>query len=150
MAPEAPALARKVDLMRLRMGESVSMVTSLMLSGAAAYLFWAMPGWSPQGELAKYALAWIVVAYLGLQLFALLDNAMHVRITGVVDTISAVMPFVVGLLALLNMAQGSLRLSGYQENALALLLAVSALDFVITLWMRFALNRRSLGIDAGS
>jgi hypothetical protein len=39
-----------------------------------------------------------------------------------------------------------LRLSAFQENALALLLAMSLLDFVVTMWIRFAVNRRTLGL----
>ena len=41
-------------------------------------------------------------------------------------------------------------LSEYQEQALYLLLATSLLDFIATLWIRFAVNRRTLGIDASS
>jgi hypothetical protein len=69
-----------------------------------------------------------------------------VRFTGMIDAVVSIVPFVIGVVALINTVQGVLRLSAFQENALALLLAMSLLDFVVTMWIRFAVNRRTLGV----
>jgi hypothetical protein len=131
-------------------GELISVVSAFALAGAAAYFFWGAPGWSPQSEWPKYALAWIVIGYLAIQLITLLETVLSVRLTGMIDAVTSIVPFVIGLVVLVNSVQGVLKLSVFQENALALLLSLSLLDFIVTLWIRFAVNRRTLGIDTGA
>ena len=133
----------------VRFGELVSISSALLLAGAAAYFFWGLPGWTPTSEWPQYALAWVVIGYLAIQLISLLDTVMNVRLTGMIDAVASIIPFVIGIVALVNMAQGVLKLSFFQANALALLLALSLLDFVVTMWIRFAVNRRTLGLDVG-
>jgi len=133
----------------VRFGELVSISSALLLAGGAAYFFWALPGWTPTSEWPQYALAWVVIGYLAIQLISLLDTVMNVRLTGMIDAVASIIPFVIGIVALVNMAQGVLKLSFFQANALALLLALSLLDFVVTMWIRFAVNRRTLGLDVG-
>jgi hypothetical protein len=130
----------------IRLGELVSIGSALALAGAATYLFWVVPGWTPTSEWPNYALAWIVIGYLAVQLIFLLETVVSVRFTGMIDAVVSIVPFVIGVVALINTAQGVLRLSPFQENALALLLAMSLLDFVVTMWIRFAVNRRTLGL----
>jgi hypothetical protein len=95
-------------------------------------------------------LAWLVIGYTAVQLITLLETVLSVRFTGIVDTVLTIVPFVLGLVALINLVQGTVHLSDYQIQALYLLLATSLLDFIATLWIRFAVNRRTLGIDTGS
>jgi hypothetical protein len=102
--------------------------------------------WTPDSEWPGYALAWIVIGYLAIQLIFLLETVVSVRFTGTIDAVVSIVPFVIGVVALINTEQGVLRLSPFQENALALLLAMSVLDFVVTMWIRFAVNRRTLGV----
>jgi len=131
-------------------GEYISIGSSLLLACAAVYFFWFVSEWEPTSDWPKYLLAWLVIGYIAIQLISLLETVLSVRLTGMIDTVMAIIPFVVGLVALVNMAQGTLRLSGFQTQALWLLLATSLLDFIATLWVRFAVNRRTLGIDTTS
>jgi DMSO reductase anchor subunit len=131
-------------------GEYLSMGSAVLLTCAAAYFFWFVPNWNPTSDWPKYLLAWLVIGYTAVQLITLLETVLSVRFTGIVDTVLTIVPFVLGLVALVNLAQGTVHLSEYQEQALYLLLATSLLDFIATLWIRFAVNRRTLGIDASS
>ena len=131
-------------------GEYFSIGSAVLLTCAAGYFFWFVPNWSPTSDWPKYLLAWLVIAYIAVQLITLLETVLSVRFTGIVDTILAILPFVLGLVVLVNMVQGTVQLSGYQVQALYLLLATSLLDFIATLWIRFAVNRRTVGIDTGT
>jgi hypothetical protein len=131
-------------------GEYISIGSAVLLACAAAYFFWFMPNWNPDSDWPKYLLAWLVIGYIAVQLLTLLETVLSVRFTGVLDTAMTIVPFVLGLVVLVNTVQGTLHLSTYQVHALYLLLATSLLDFMATLWIRFAINRRTLGIDTGS
>ncbi len=131
-------------------GEYLSIGSAVLLTCAAAYFFWFVPNWSPTSDWPKYLLAWLVITYTAVQLITLLETVLSVRFTGIVDTILAIVPFVLGLVVLVNTVQGTVQLSGYQVQALYLLLATSLLDFIATLWIRFAVNRRTVGIDTGA
>ena len=130
----------------MKMSEPVSILSAFGLAAAAAYLFWFMPNYSPTTDWPKYALAWIVIGYLAVQLIALLQTVLEIRLSGILDSVLSIVPFVVGLVALLNAAQGHIELSAFQYQALYLLLATSLLDFLITMWIRFAVNRRTFGV----
>jgi hypothetical protein len=71
----------------------------------------------------KYLLAWLVIGYIAVQLLTLLETLLSVRFTGILDTAMTIVPFVLGLVALVNTIQGTLHLSTYQVHALYLLLA---------------------------
>jgi len=43
---------------------------------------------------------------------------------------------------------GHLPFSAFQLNALAIMLAASLGEFLLTIWVRFVVNRRTIGIDA--
>ena len=42
---------------------------------------------------------------------------------------------------------GHLNLSTFQINALATMLAAALGEFLLTVWVRFVVNRRTIGID---
>jgi hypothetical protein len=54
---------------------------------------------------------------------------------------------VAGLVVVIEWLIGHLPLSGFQLNALALLIATSLGEFLLTIWIRFVLNRRTIAID---
>ncbi len=128
-------------------GEFISVASAVLLTMGAAYFFWLLPDWSPSGDAPKYLLAWMVVAYVAVQLLTLLETVASVRLFGLLDSVTAILPFVTGLVALINSAQGVVHLSEFQMQALYLLLATSLLDFIVTMWIRFVVNRRTVGLD---
>ncbi len=73
---------------------------------------------------------------------------------GVLDSVVAIFPLVAGLVLLaLNIVDTSGRpYSSYQLNELAVLIIVGASEFLLTIWILFVLNRRTVtwgGGDAG-
>jgi hypothetical protein len=91
---------------------------------------------------------WLAGAYLCLQILFLLVSATQIRVLGVLDSIVAILPFVAGLVLAAEWLLGHLPLSIFQLNALALLLATSLAEFLLTVWIRFVINRRTIAIDA--
>ncbi|MGO9544834.1 MAG: hypothetical protein ACLPPF_08580 [Rhodomicrobium sp.] len=91
---------------------------------------------------------WIGLIYLIVQMAFLLNSASQVRALGVLDSVIAIFPLVAGLVLLaLNIADHSnFPLSNYQMNALAVLIVASAAEFLLTIWIRFVVTRRTIGL----
>ena len=65
------------------------------------------------------------------------------------DTIVSNLPVVGGLVTFIEWAAGHLPLSHFQLNALGLLVATTLGELLLTVWIRFVLNRRTIAVDAG-
>ena len=65
------------------------------------------------------------------------------------DSLVAVFPVVAGLVILVEWLLGHLSLSMFQVNALATLLAAAVGEFLLTIWIRFVINRRTFAVAAG-
>ena len=126
---------------------SIGLAIFLALGGAV--FFFKFPGWEPQSNTWYYVLAWLVLGYLAAQLIALLSTAIDSRSIGFADTICSILPAVAGAIVGVEALQGILKLSTFQQNALLLMIATSTLDSLITLWVRFTVNRRTIGLDTG-
>jgi len=94
-----------------------------------------------------YILAWVVLGYLAAQLIALLSTAIDSTNIGFVDIIFAIMPAIIGLVVAVEAGQEILHLSLFSKNALALMICTSALESLITLWVRFTVNRKTTVFD---
>jgi hypothetical protein len=115
--------------------------------GSVAY-FWFIPSLQPESHIAWAVPGWMAGAYLFLQILFLLVSAAQIRVLGVLDSIIAIFPFVVGLVLVAEWVLGHLPFSLFQLNALGLLLATSLAEFLLTVWIRFVINRRTIAIDA--
>ena len=120
------------------------------LGGAlfAAAFFWAAPQFEPQSGLAWTIPGWLAFIYLFLQMMFLLVSATQIRVLGVFDSIISIVPFVAGLVTATEWLMGHLNLSTFQINALATMLAGALGEFLLTVWVRFVVNRRTIGIDS--
>jgi hypothetical protein len=128
--------------------EHFSILLALLATIGSAGFFWLTPGLEPESHIAWAIPDWVAGAYLFLQILFLLVTATQIRVLGVIDSIVAIFPFVVGLVLIAEWLLGHLPLSEFQLNALALLLATSLAGFLFTVWMRFVINRRTIAIDA--
>jgi len=119
------------------------------LSGAvlATAFFWGAPQFAPQSGLAWTVPGWVAFTYLFLQMLFLLVSATQIRALGVLDSIVSIVPFVAGLVTATEWLMGHLNLSSFQINALATMLAAGLGEFLLTVWVRFVVNRRTIGID---
>lgn len=89
---------------------------------------------------------WVGFFYLILQITFLLFSASQVRALGVLDSAMAIMPVVAGLVILVTMLINSnVHLSNYQLNTLAVLIVAGGAEFMLTIWIRFVINRRTIG-----
>lgn len=127
--------------------EWISIASALLLAAVAVGFFWFSRGWTPNSDASKYLLGWMVIGYFAIQLIALLESAVNVRLSGLLDIIVAIIPFVVGLAVLLDAVRSGTSLSEFHWQALLMLLATSLIDFVVTIWVRFAISRRTIEVE---
>jgi hypothetical protein len=130
--------------------EYVSIALALLLSVVGAVFFYRFQNWSPTSQFWFYVLPWVVLGYLAAQLVVLLSTAIDSRSIGFLDSLVSLIPAIMGAIIGVNSLQGFVHLSAYQENALLLMIGTSVLEALITLWVRFTVNRRTIGLDSGN
>jgi len=111
-------------------------------------LLLAGPTFQPTSGLAWTIPGWLAFFYLFTQMLMLLVSATQIRVLGVLDSIISIFPFVAALVTTIEWMLGHLPFSLFQLNALAIMLAASLGEFLLTIWVRFVINRRTIGIDA--
>jgi hypothetical protein len=89
---------------------------------------------------------WLGFLYLIVQLTFLLFSASQIRALGVLDSVLAIVPVIAGMVVLVELILGQVSLSNYQKNTLAVVIVAGASEFLLTIWIRFVLNRRTIGI----
>jgi hypothetical protein len=124
--------------------EWLSILMALIVAVAAVLFFWYDPGFAPQSHFAWALPGWIALGYLFVQILMLLVSATQIRALGVLDSIISIAPVVAGLVMVVEWVLGHLPLSGFQLNALVLLICTSLAEFLLTIWIRFVLNRRTI------
>jgi hypothetical protein len=125
-----------------------------LVGTAAAVLF---IGYDKDFEPATRGVAWAVPVWIGfiyliIQMsFLLFSTSRGVGALGVLDSILAIVPVVAGLVILVELILGQLSISNYQKNTLAVLIVAGLSEFLLTIWARFVLNRRTIsyGGDTG-
>ena len=122
-----------------------SILMSVGLTIGCVVYFWIAPGLSPTSHFAWAVPGWIAGAYLVVQMLFLLVSATQIRALGVLDSVLAILPVVAGLVITVEWILGDLPLSLFQLNVLALLVATSVAEFLLTIWIRFVINRRTIG-----
>jgi hypothetical protein len=95
---------------------------------------------------------WIGFFYLIIQMMFLLFSASQIRALGVLDSVLAIAPVVAGLVILVQIIISPTfkeQISAYQLNSLAVLIVAGASEFLLTIWIRFVLNRRTVSFGGG-
>ena len=128
--------------------EWLSILLALGVAALATGFFWLAPTFQPAGGIVWSIPGWIAFAYLFAQMMLLLVSATQIRVLGVLDSIVSILPFVAALVTTIEWMLGHLPFSAFQLNALAIMLAASLGEFLLTIWVRFVVNRRTIGIDA--
>ena len=132
-------------LHRKYLEELMSVGLALVLAIVGGIYFFKFGTFEPEpaAKFWYYVLAWIVLGYLAIQLVSLLSTAIDSTSIGFTDTICSILPAVVGAVVGVEALQGIIKLSTFSENALMLMICTSALESLITLWVRFTVNRKS-------
>ena len=128
--------------------EMVSIILTLSVSALAFLFFKYVPNYTPdQVQTWIWSLpGWLSLGYITIQLWLLLDTALRVRAAGVIGAVLAIAPVMTGIVVGVLWFIGYLQLSGFQLNALALLIATGIVEFVSTLWVRHVLLQRGMTV----
>ena len=126
---------------------SILIALATTIGSVASFLL--VPSYQPESGLAWTLAGWLSFGYLFFQTLFLLVAATQDRAIGISDPIVASVPFVAGFAVLGAWLMGRLPLSLFQFNSLAFLLATTIAEFFVTVWIRIAVNRRTIPASAG-
>jgi hypothetical protein len=129
--------------------ETVSIILTLSVSVVAFLFFKYMPSYTPDQNWIWSLPGWFSLGYITIQLWLLLDTALRVRAAGVIGAVLAIAPVMTGIVIGVLWIIGYLSLSGFQINALAMLIATGIVEFVSTLWVRHVLLQRGMTMVDG-
>src|SRR5262245_18311617 len=77
--------------------EGWSIVLSLTLSGLAILFLKFFPNYTPDHNSLRGLPGWVALGYITIQLWMLLDSAMRIRPTSVLDAAFAIAPVITGI-----------------------------------------------------
>ncbi len=134
--------------------EWLSILLSFVVTAVAIIFIWQFPDYKPataaNGGMEWTIPVWIGFFYVIIQIVFLLVSASQVRALGVIDSVVSIVPVIAGLVSLVEAALGHLNLSTFQWTTLMALLVAGMSEFLLTLWIRFVINRRTIGFDQAS
>ena len=126
--------------------EMSSILLSLVVSAAAFVFFKYAPNYTPEANWIRGMPGWLSLGYITIQLWMLLDSALRVRPTSVIDAVLAIAPVVTGIVCGVLWMVDYLHLSLFQLNALAMLIITGVVEFVSTLWVRNVVLQRGVSV----
>lgn len=126
--------------------ETSSILLALGVSIAAFVWFKFFPNYSPEQNWIRGMPGWLALGYITVQLWMLLDSALRIRPTSVIDAVLAIAPVVTGIVCGVLWIVGYLHLSLFQLNALAMLVTTGVVEFVSTLWVRNVVLQRGVSV----
>ena len=128
--------------------------SSILLALVAALLGFAFfkyfPSYTPEHNWIRGLPGWLALGYITVQLWMLLDSALRIRPTSVIDAVLAIAPVVTGIVCAVLWMVGYLHLSLFQLNALAMLTVTGVVEFVSTLWVRNVVLQRGVSVLPGT
>jgi hypothetical protein len=129
-------------------------VWSIILAlGASLFAFVFLkffPDYSPEQNWVRGLPGWLALGYITIQLWMLLDSALRIRPTSVIDAVLAIAPVVTGIVCFVLWSVSFLHLSLFQVNALAMLTVTGVVEFVTTLWVRNVVLQRGVSVLPGT
>jgi hypothetical protein len=143
--PASPAPAPVVVRRRSFSAETWSIILALGITVFAVIIF-LIPNYTPAYDSIRGLPGWIALAYITAQLWLLLDSALRVRPTSILDAVLAIVPVIAGIVCAVLWLVHFLPLSWFQLNALAMLTATGIVEFVSTLWVRNVVLQRGMSV----
>ncbi len=128
--------------------EWFSMLICVLGTALALGMIWGAPDYEPASGPGWTIPVWLALFYLIAQIVCLLVSAAQIRVLGVVDSVLAILPVIAGLVTGIEWLMGHIHLSGFEATSLLALLVAGSSEFLLTLWIRFVLNRRTVAIDS--
>ena len=130
--------------------EMWSIILALVASVLAFVFFRYVPDYTPEHNWIRGLPGWLALGYITVQLWMLLDSALRIRPTSVIDAVLAIAPVVTGIVCVVLWMVGYLHLSLFQLNALAMLTVTGVVEFVTTLWVRNVVLQRGVSVLPGT
>jgi hypothetical protein len=133
----------------MRRGLSAEMSSILLALAVSAFAFVFLkyfPEYSPAQNWIRGLPGWLALGYITVQLWMLLDSALRIRPTSVIDAVLAIAPVVTGIVCGVLWMVDYLHLSLFQINALAMLTVTGVVEFVSTLWVRNVVLQRGVAV----
>lgn len=130
--------------------EWMSILLCLVGTAGAVLFIWTEPGFIPASGPTWALPVWLAFLYVLVQIVLLLVSATQIRVLGLVDSMLSISPVIGGGVILAQWILGDLPLSGYQGMSLAALLVAGVSEFLLTLWIRFVINRRTFAVDTSA
>ena len=130
--------------------EMWSILLALAVSALAFVWFRYFPDYTPQYDWIRSLPGWLALGYITVQLWMLLDSALRIRPTSVIDAVLAIAPVVTGIVCGVLWLVDYLHLSLFQLNALAMLITTGVVEFVSTLWVRNVVLQRGVSVIPGT
>lgn len=126
--------------------EMSSILLAVGTSAIAFFFFKYIPNYTPQADWIRGLPGWLSLGYITVQLWMLLDSALRVRPTSMIDATLAIAPVVTGIVIGVLWIVDYLHLSLFQINALAMLIITGVVEFVSTLWVRNVVLQRGVSV----
>jgi hypothetical protein len=123
-----------------------SIILALGISFFAFIFFKYVPEYTPERNFVRGLPGWLALGYITLQLWMLLDSALRIRPTSVIDAVLAIAPVVTGIVCGVLWMVDNLHLSLFQLNALAMMTVTGVVEFVSTLWVRNVVLQRGVSV----
>jgi hypothetical protein len=124
--------------------EWISTFYAILVTVGAGYFFWQYPEWhSTETGIYKYLAPWLVLLYLGPQIYLLMSALRHSQSVSIIDLLAAVLPAGLGALLLADYVRGNSHLSGEQLNLLFVMIGTSLTEAGLTLKTRFEMKGRT-------
>ena len=130
--------------------EMSSIILALAASVLAFVFFKYFPNYTPEHNWIRGLPGWLALGYITIQLWMLLDSALRIRPTSVIDAVLAIAPVVTGIVCAVLWMVDYLHLSLFQLNALAMLVTTGVVEFVSTLWVRNVVLQRGVSMLPGT
>lgn len=127
--------------------EWLSILLCLIGAAGAMGIIWSAPDFEPASGIIWTLPVWSAFLYVLVQIVFLLVSATQIRVLGVIDSVIAIVPVIAGAVTSIEWLLGHLHLSLFQAMSLAALLVAGLSEFLLTLWIRFVLNRRTFAVD---
>jgi hypothetical protein len=143
--PVSPAPAPVAVRRRHFSSETWSIILALGITVFAVAIF-LIPDYTPTSNAIRGLPGWIALAYITAQLWMLLDSALRIRPTSILDAVLAIVPVIAGIVCAVLWMVGFLHLSLFQINALTMLTATGIVEFVSTLWVRNVVLQRGMSV----
>jgi hypothetical protein len=125
-------------------GEWLSTLYALLVTVGAAYFFWRYPDWHSSEEgWYKYFAPWLVLLYLGPQIYLLMSALRSSQSVSIIDLLCAVLPAGLGALLLIDYLRANTHLSAEQVNLVCVMILTSLTEAGLTLKTRFEMKGRT-------